>query len=57
MPIDMAVEEPWSRIVREEPDRDFISRVTHTHDISYDRIVEVVRGIPGAPDDMEIMPV
>jgi hypothetical protein len=57
MPIDMAVEEPRSRIVREEPDRDFVSRVTHTYDISNDRIVEVVGRISCAPDYMEIMPV
>jgi hypothetical protein len=37
------MEEPRSRIVREEPDRHFVPTVTDTHDISNDRVIEVVR--------------
>ena len=57
MPINVAVEEPRSRIVREESDRDFISNVTYTHDISNNRVLEVVQLAPCAPNHMEIMPV
>ena len=56
MPIDVAVEEPRSRIVCEEPDGDVVPGVTHTHDISDDRVVEVVGRAPCATDYIEIMP-
>ena len=56
MPIDVAMEEPRSRIVREEPDCHFIPSVTNTHDISDHRVVEVVRRVASAPDYVEIMP-
>jgi len=56
VPIDVAMEEPRSRIVREEPDCHFIPSVTNTHDISDHRVVEVVRRVASAPDYMEVMP-
>jgi hypothetical protein len=55
VPIDVAVEEPRSRIVREETDREFVTGVTHTHDITDDRVVVVVGRVPCAPDYIEIM--
>jgi len=56
MPIDVAMEEPWSRVVGEETDCDFISRVANTHDISDDSVVEVVGRVTSAADDVEVMP-
>jgi hypothetical protein len=50
------MEEPWSRVVGEEPDCDFISSVTNTHDISDDRVVEVVGRVTSAADYVEVMP-
>jgi len=43
MPIDVAMEEPRARIVRLEADCDIISSITNTHNISDNRVVEVVR--------------
>jgi hypothetical protein len=51
------MEEPWSRVVGEEPNRDFISSIANAHDISDDRVVEVVSRVTGAADDVEVMPV
>ena len=56
MPIDVAMEEPWSRVVGEEPNCDFISRVANTHDISDDRVDEVVSRVTSGADDVEVMP-
>jgi len=56
VPIDVAMEEPWSRVVGEEPNCDFISRVAHTHDISDDRVDEVVSRVASGADDVEVMP-
>ena len=52
------MEEPRSRIVREEPDGDFIiSTITNRHHISYNRVIEIVGRTIGAADDVEIVPV
>ena len=56
VPIDVAMEEPWSRVVGEETDCDFISRVANAHDISDDRVDEVVGRVTSAADDVEVMP-
>lgn len=53
MPIDVAVEEPRTRVVGEEPDRDVITGVANAHDVTDDRVIEVVRRVTGAPDDRE----
>jgi hypothetical protein len=49
----MAMEEPGTRVVGEEPNRDVITGVADAHNIPDDRIVKVVRGIAGAADDIE----
>jgi hypothetical protein len=52
------MEEPRSRVVREEPDGDFIiSTITNRHHISDNRVVEVVGRTIGAADYVEIVPV
>ena len=42
MPINMAVEEPWTRVVGEEADGDIVGRVADTYNIANYRIDEVV---------------
>jgi len=51
------MEEPRSRIVGEESDSHFISTSTNRHDISDNRVVEIVGRTIGAADHMEIVPV
>jgi hypothetical protein len=50
VPIDVAMEEPGTRIVGEEPNRDVITGVSDAHDISDNRINKVVGGVAGAAD-------
>ena len=57
MPIDVAMKEPRSNIVREEPDGDFITTITNRHHITDDRVVKVVGKTIGAADYVEIVPV
>ena len=56
MPIDVAMEEPWSRVVGEEPDCDFITSAANTHDVSDNWIDEVVGRVTSATDHVEAMP-
>jgi len=42
MPVNVAVEEPRARVVREEPDRDIITGVADVHDVADDRVHKVV---------------
>ena len=56
MPIDVAVQEPRARIVREESDRDIIPRISHAHDVADDRVVVVVSRISSAADHVEVVP-
>ena len=55
MPVDVAVEEPRTRVVSLEPDCDAIVRVADTYDVAYDGVVEVIRGISRAADDAKDM--
>jgi hypothetical protein len=57
VPVDVAVEEPRARVVRKEPNCDHIPSVTHTYDISDNRVVKVVGGVTSAADHMEAVPV
>ena len=42
VPVDVAVKEPGPRVVRKEPNRNFVFIISHTHDIPDNRIDEVV---------------
>jgi len=53
MPIDVAMEKPGAAIVRKEADCDIISNKTDIHDISDNRIVEVVSRVVSGADHME----
>jgi hypothetical protein len=55
VPVDVAVEEPGTGIVGEEPNRDVITGVADAHHIPDNRIDKVVRGVAGAADDIEGM--
>ena len=55
MPINVAVEEPRARVVREEPDRDIITGGADAHNIAEDRVLEVVRGVTSTPYNSERM--
>ena len=57
MPIDVAVQEPRSRVVSEESDRHIIPRISHAHDIADHRVVIVISRISSAANDVEVVPV
>lgn len=42
MPVDVAVEEPRTRVVGKETNCDIIPKVTYTHDIPDNRVIKVV---------------
>ena len=48
VPVDMAMEEPWTRVVSEEPDGDIVTSISYAHDVTDDRIDVVVGRVPGA---------
>ncbi len=51
--VDVAVEEPWARVVRPEADGNVVVRVGRAgaHDVAPDRVVVIVLGTVGAADD------
>jgi len=55
VPVDVAVEEPGTGVVGEEPDRDIVAHVTDAHDVTDDGVYKVVRRISSAADDGEGM--
>jgi hypothetical protein len=55
VPVDVAMEEPRARVVREEPDCDIITEVADVHDVAEDGIVIVVRGVTTAAYNSERM--
>ena len=57
MPINVAVEEPWARIVREESDCDIVSSIADTHNIATYGVIVVVGRIPSAANYGEGVPV
>ena len=57
MPIDVAVEEPRTRIVGVEADRNVVTSVANTHNIANHGVNEVVGRIPSTTDHREGVPV
>lgn len=54
MPIDVTVEEPWSRVVSEEPNGNIVGRAcANAHDIANDGVVEIIGCVPSATNDVE----
>ena len=56
MPINVAVEEPRTRIVGEEPDRDVVASDADTDNITTYGVIEVVGRIPSTTDHGEGVP-
>jgi len=58
MPVNVAVEEPWARVVREESDGDLIICAgANANDVAHDGVDEVVFCAVGASDYVERMTV
>jgi len=56
VPIDVTVEEPWARVVGEEPNRyDVSGTCASAHNVANDRVDKVVGRVPSAPNNMERM--
>ena len=55
MPVDVAVEEPWARVVGEEPDGDLINcgAGANAYDVAHDGVVPVVYRAVRATDYVE----
>ncbi len=53
MPVNVAVEEPGTDIVGEEADRNIVSGSAGAHNVANYGVVEVVRVVSGATDDVE----
>ena len=56
VPIDVAVEEPWTRIVGEEAERDVVASEADTHNIPTHGVLVVVGRIPSATNHGEGVP-
>jgi len=55
VPIDVAMEEPGTRIVCEKADCDLIPRIADAHNIPNHRVVEVVNRAIGTANYMEVV--
>ena len=51
------MEEPRSRVIGKEANCDNIPGVTHIHNIPDNGVVEIVRRVTSAADDVEVVPV
>ena len=57
VPVNVTVEEPRARVVREEPDRDIVASVADAYDVADNGIHKVVRRTASAADYGEGMSV
>ena len=57
VPVNVAVEEPRTRVVREEPDRDIVASVADAYDVADNWVHKVVRRIASTADHVERMAV
>jgi hypothetical protein len=57
VPVDVAVEEPRAGVIGKESNCDNIPSGTHTHNIPDNGVVEIVRWVTSATDDVEVVPV
>ena len=51
MPINMAVEEPWSRVISHKANRNLISRSADADYVTHYRVVPVIGTVPCAAND------
>ena len=55
MPINMAMEEPRARVVRQKTNRNIISSSANADYVTHYRVVPVIGTIPSTANDMERM--
>jgi hypothetical protein len=54
VPVDVTVEEPWSRVVSEEPNSDYVvGACSNAHDIANDGVDEVIGCVASAANYVE----
>lgn len=56
MPIDMAMQHPWPRIVGDEADSRTIAELASGHGITYDRVGIVISATSSTSDDRKGVP-
>jgi hypothetical protein len=57
VPVNVAVEEPWARVVGEESYGHIVARIASAHDVADYRIDEVIGRVSGATNNGEGMSV
>jgi hypothetical protein len=57
VPVDVAVEEPRAGVIGEEANCDDIPSFAHIHNIPDNGVVEIVRRVTSATNDVEVVPV
>lgn len=57
MPVNVAMKEPWARIIRLEPERHVVRVRTNANCVSSDRIDVIIRGTARDADDIECVAV
>ena len=55
MPVDMAMHEPWTRVIGEETERHFVSPLSDSYDIPTNGILEVILLASSYTNDIEGM--
>jgi hypothetical protein len=53
MPVDMAVEKPWSRVISHKTDRNIISQISHADHVTQYRVVIVICAVPCTANNIE----
>ena len=53
MPVDMAVEKPWPRVISHKTNRNVISRIAHADYVTQYRVVIVIGAVPCAANNIE----
>jgi hypothetical protein len=57
MPIDVAMEEPWPRVISHKTNRDFISCIAYADHITHYRVIPIIGTVPCTANDPEGMAV
>ena len=55
MPVNVAMEEPWARVIRAEAECDIVTTTTNAEDITARRVHVVVGGTSGGTNNVEGM--
>ena len=57
MPVNMAMEEPRSRVISLEPNRDIIPGIADVNHVTQDGVIKIVSAVPCTAYDVEGMSV